>query len=69
MLGAIIVGVHIGKIVEIHFFKFVAYSCALLYAGFVQRVVWTVLVAGAFGVAENERYLFGGAEATQDIVD
>lgn len=60
---------HVREVVEVHFFKSVADSGALLHARFVQRVVRPVLIAGAGSVAENEGCLFGGAEATEYVVD
>ena len=60
---------HVGKVVEAHFFKSVTDGGALLHTRFVQRIVRSVLVAGALGVAENEGHLFSGAEAAEHVVD
>ena len=54
LLGTVVIGVHVREVVEVHFFKSVADGGALLHARFVQRVVRSILVAGAGGVAENE---------------
>ena len=69
LLGTVVIGVHVREVVEIHFFKSVADGRALLFASFVQRIVRSVLVAGAGGVAENEGYLFSGADAAEYVVD